>query len=419
MPSFSFVPGTRRSATQAGAPYAAGGLSADASRVWAVGPQYFSAPAGGRGRGSENEFKVAISIILPTYNERENLPVVVAQVARALGAAGDWELVVVDDDSPDGTWQLAGQLAEVDPRIRVHRRQDRRGLSSAIVEGLSLARGERLVVMDADLQHDVAQVPALVAALDVAPVAIGTRYAGNGGVGEWSRGRTLLSRLATVACQVALGVAVSDPMSGFFAIRRETFRSIEPQLNPRGYKILMEILHLTRPAQTAEVPYVFAPRRAGESKLCGRVVWDFGYSLVELVVRSLFSPRFLKYALVGLSGIAVQGAARGWLWSELGPAGWATELSIATAAVSNYAFNNVWTFRDRMHRGAVTLARGLALFLLVSGTGALINHAVGRYLQDATGLPLLVTAAVGLGVGTLWNFYLNLDLTWRGHALPE
>ena len=361
------------------------------------------------------------SIILPTFNERDNLANAVAAVRSALVGAGhnDFEIIVVDDDSPDRTWELAQELAVADPRVRCYRRVDRRGLSSAIVDGLSMAVGERLLVTDADLQHDITKIPDLLASLDDAQVAIGTRYAAGGGTGEWSRKRLFLSKLATYACQLVLGLRASDPMSGFFALRRTAFQSVAAKLNPRGYKILMEILHVLHPPKVAEVPYVFSPRVAGVSKLSKQVIWDFGLSLLELLSRRLVSPRFIKYGMVGMTGVGVQYGAFYLLWSRLLTEEAGTAAAIATAATTNYLINNWWTFRDRAHHGLGELARGLVLFLAISGTGALINQAITWYLHDKRTLPLSLAMIGGIAVGTVWNYYLNLDLTWRGHARPD
>jgi dolichol-phosphate mannosyltransferase len=358
------------------------------------------------------------SIILPTYNEAGSLPRVIEALRAALAGREDWEVIVVDDNSPDGTWQIAQQLGKVDPRIRCYRRIDRRGLSSAIVDGLSLGTGERLLVMDADLQHDTSKVPELLAALDGADVSVGSRFMRGGGTGEWSKGRLFLSRLATLACRMVLGLRTSDPMSGFFAVRRDAFLKIASRLNPRGYKLLMELLTLLRVKPVAEVPYVFAPRMVGESKLSGSVVWEFFLSLVELGTRNLISARFLKYALVGLSGVAVQYASFYLVWSTLLGEEPGTFAAIGTAAISNYVANNSWTFSERRHSGVPELLRGFGLFVVISACGAFINQSVTWYLQHLGSLlPLAMVA--GIAVSTTWNYFLNLDLTWKGHARPE
>jgi dolichol-phosphate mannosyltransferase len=358
------------------------------------------------------------SIILPTYNEAGSLPRAIEALRNALGHREDWEVIVVDDDSPDRTWELAQEYGRQDPRIRCYRRLDRRGLSSAIVDGLSLGTGERLLVMDADLQHDVSKVPDLLSALDEAAVSVGSRYMRGGGVGEWSKGRIFLSRVASYSAQLVLGLRSTDPMSGFFAVRREAFLEVAEQLNPRGYKLLMELLTLLRGRRVAEVPYVFSPRQIGESKLSGGVIWEFFLSLVELATRNLVSARFLKYAIVGLSGVGVQYASFYLLWSRFLSPEAGTFTAIATAAVSNYVANNVWTFAERRHTSLRELARGFALFVAISACGAFINQSVTWYLEHL-GTMLSVGMVAGIVASTTWNYFLNLDLTWKGHARPE
>ena len=365
------------------------------------------------------------TIVLPTYNERANLANCVAAVRRAMGERQDWEIVVVDDNSPDRTWELAEELGREDPRVRVYRRLDRKGLSSAIVDGLAMGAGERLLVTDADLQHDIDRIPDLLAALDTHEIAVGSRYVGGGGTGDWSAHRKLASRLATLACHALLRVRTSDPMSGFFALRRSTFDAVAPLLNPRGYKTLMELLHWHgRPQAVAEVAYVFKPRTAGESKLTSAVIWDYGLSLLELSTRRFVSARFLTYACVGLTGVMVQYLAFHLLWKHPFSESLALALAIGTAALSNYLLNNLWTFRDRRHRGALAMAKGLVWFLAISGSGAVINHAVT--LDAKTWLTMLedpqrvnLAMAVGIVFATAWNYLLNRAFTWSFQDKPE
>jgi dolichol-phosphate mannosyltransferase len=372
---------------------------------------------GGKEREAVKRPAVKASVIIPTRNERSSLPETIESLRRWMQEGDDWEIIVVDDDSPDRTWEVAQNMAVADPRIRVYRRIDRRGLSSAIVDGLSLGAGDRLLVMDADMQHDASKVPELFASLEGAALAIGTRYVDGGGTGDWSSRRRWMSRFATRACQLALGIRANDPMSGFFAIRREDFSRVAPRLNPKGYKILMEILHVMRPVRIAEVPYTFATRRAGESKLGGRVVFDFGLSLIELVTRRMLRPRFIKYSLVGLTGVAVQAA----MASLLLAAEVRSVAAIATgvAAVSNFMLNNRWTFADRRLDTPVKWWRGLLSFMAISATGAVINVALSQFMHGAWGVHPALAGFTGLAVSTVWNYNLNHDFTWRTHAFPE
>jgi dolichol-phosphate mannosyltransferase len=368
------------------------------------------------------------SIILPTYNERENLANCVEAVRQAMGPRTDWEIIVVDDNSPDGTWELAEQLGQQDPRVRLYRRIDRKGLSSAIVDGLAMAAGQRLLVTDADMQHDIRKIPELLAALDTAEVSVGSRYVGGGGISDWAAHRRFASKMATRVCHLLLRVRVTDPMSGFFAIRRGIFERIAPLLNPRGYKILMEILHWHgKPERVAEIAYVFNPRRAGESKLSSGVIWDYGLSLLELASRRFISARFLKYGLVGVSGVGVQFLAFNLLWKHPLSESLALAAAIATAALSNYLINNIWTFHDRRHRGFGAMLKGLAWFLVISGSGAIINHAVSldakTWVLQVSSLTdeaaLNVGMVVGIMFATAWNYLLNRSFTWSFQDKPE
>ncbi len=358
------------------------------------------------------------TVVVPTFNEAVNLPLVVEAVRRAFGERSDWEIVVVDDDSPDRTWEVAEALGRQDPRVRVYRRLDRRGLSSAIVDGLSQGAGERLCVIDADLQHDVSRVPALLAALDDADLAVGTRYAAGGSTGEWSAKRRWMSRLATWACRALLRIRVSDPMSGFFALRREVFDRLAGRLDPRGYKILMELLYHHGPERVAELPYTFAPRAHGESKLGTGVMADYAWSLLELTTHRVLQARFLKYCLVGLSGVGVQLGVLTLLLLALDKHV-AQALAIGCAVLSNYALNNLWTFRDRAHRSGRERLRGLLLFSGVAAVGALINYSIIFTLEGRLGWRLHVANLAGIAVATLWNYVLNVSLTWSGWKRPE
>jgi len=209
-----------------------------------------------------------ISVILPTYNEAANLPTLINFLDGALGAIA-YEIIVVDDDSPDGTWRVAQNLAAQYPAIRVLRRREKRGLSSAVTDGFDTANGEILVVMDADGQHDADVLPRLLSAIQHgADIAIGSRYVPGGSVGDWVTDRRIISSIGTFfACRLSR-VSVSDPLGGFFAIKRPLYRSVRPFLQPSGFKILLEILAFV-PEKTVleEVPLQFRMRLHGESKL--------------------------------------------------------------------------------------------------------------------------------------------------------
>jgi dolichol-phosphate mannosyltransferase len=223
-----------------------------------------------------------LSLVLPTYNEAKSLPILLPAISQTLGSEPH-EIIIVDDNSPDRTWEVATQY----PGVRVLRRVGRRGLSSAVVEGFSMAKGDVLVVMDADGQHDTGVIAKLAAAVrGTHGVAIGTRYMKGGGVGEWEKGRASLSWLATKLAQIACRVRAHDPMSGFFALDAALFRRIATRLHPSGFKILLEILaFVPKGTPITEIPFTFGRRIAGESKLTWKVGIQFLLQLGTLMMR--------------------------------------------------------------------------------------------------------------------------------------
>jgi dolichol-phosphate mannosyltransferase len=214
---------------------------------------------------------VRVSVVVPTYNERDTLPELVVRLAQALG--GGYEVVVVDDASPDGTAEVAGELARTYP-VRLVRRPGKFGLASAVADGARAARGTVVVVMDADLSHPPEAVPALVAALEGgADVAVGSRYVPGGGVERWPLHRRWMSRVAVWLARAWLGQRVSDPVSGFFALRRDWL--VDASLEGVGYKVLVALLARNPTARVVEVPYTFTDRRGGRSKLRAHEVWNY------------------------------------------------------------------------------------------------------------------------------------------------
>ncbi len=253
-----------------------------------------------------------ISVILPTYNEALTIDSALKDIAQALSGR-EHEVIVVDDDSPDLTWQKAESERVAFPSLRVIRRRNERGLSTAVLTGFAAARGDILVVMDADGQHDAGLLPALSALIesDAADIAIASRYMTGGSVGEWDSYRQSLSRFATRIVVRFCGVKVTDPMSGFFAIRRSSYVAALPHLNPKGFKILLDfLLHLPKGFKAAEVPLQFGMRRAGESKLNWKVQWEFLHFLYEETLGKIITP--LRLFLVAAALIAAVLLVRIW-----------------------------------------------------------------------------------------------------------
>lgn len=240
-----------------------------------------------------------LSIILPTYNEAKNLPELLKRIAGTLGKT-DYEVIVVDDNSPDGTWRIAEELKKDHAALRVIRRIGRKGLSSAVVEGFDAAKGDTLLVMDSDLQHDPALMLQLRDAIKQgADIAVASRYMEGGSVGEWVRGRRLLSKIATWLTRKIPHTEVSDPMSGFFAISMPSYAAVRLMLRPTGFKILFEILgYLPRGTKAAEVPLVFKMRLHGQSKLSMKVQAEFVMQLVRILLVRLQSIFFWAVCII-------------------------------------------------------------------------------------------------------------------------
>jgi dolichol-phosphate mannosyltransferase len=356
----------------------------------------------------------AISIIVPTFSEAGNVHELHARIAQCLGSE-DWELIFVDDDSPDGTADVVRELAQRDRRVRCIQRIGRRGLSSAVVEGALSSSAPLLAVMDGDLQHDEKILPALIAELRAhgLDLAIGSRYAAGGSTGGWAQGREFMSRFATRLARGFVPPGLTDPMSGYFVVRSEVLRGLVSRLSGYGYKILLDLIASSRrPLRYVEIPYTFAERRRGESKLDSLVVWEYLMLLADKRFGRIVSPRLLFFALVGGSGIAVHFAALSLLYLAARVPFAAAQAGAALAAMtSNFFLNNLFTYRDKRLRGSA-LARGLVSFYVVCSLGALANIGVAAYAfsQNAQ---WAVSAAAGIVVGTLWNYLATARYTWR------
>lgn len=361
------------------------------------------------------------SLVLPTYNEAKNLPILLPKIKEALKDVPH-EIIIVDDDSSDETWRIALELTKNDESVHVIRRIGRRGLSSAIMEGFLAGKGDVLGVMDADGQHDIALLPKLYAATkNDADITIGSRYITGGSVGEWDERRHMMSRIATRLAKSLCRVKTEDPMSGFFAMKRELFETVLPSLNPKGFKMLLDILvHTPRTTIAKEIPFTFGIRTEGESKLSRRVQIEFIEYLYDVLLGKYIPLVFVKYCLVGFLGVFVHTGAY-YLFSWFIRNG-ATELTterfsisiifaVETAILFNFILNNEWTFaRDRL-RGmrAVT---GFIKYNFACIFGALANLAVSTFLFSH-GFLEIASVIIGAFAGVVWNYTMSRLITWK------
>lgn len=374
-----------------------------------------------------------LSVVTPTFNEAENLPLLVASLQESL-AGLRYEIIVADDDSPDGTWEIAERLGEADPSVRVVRRFHDHGLSAAVLDGMSVARGRVLAVIDADLQHDPAILPDMVAALDDggADVVVGSRATEGGGYGDWAASRRLVSWVATFIARVVLRVSVSDPMSGYFALTRSAYERGAAGINPRGFKILLEFIGRDRDLRVLEVPYEFRNRVHGETKLNRSVIRSYLLAVAELRLGRQVDPAFLLYVLVGLVGLVVNSVvfslaeAAGvpqfstGLNEALDPIYGSFVLSVAVSTVVVFLLNNEFTFWEQRYSGWKLLP-AFVVFVGMTIVGTLVHVGVFTYLQNI-GLLLSVLGdagartlhnLIGAVVALIVNWYLNTTYLWR------
>ena len=361
------------------------------------------------------ESSQSVSIIIPSLNERENIPIVVERL-EALLTGRKWEAVFVDDDSRDGSLEVLMSLARTKPHVRFIRRIGRRGLSSACLEGMASSVADIFAVMDCDLQHDEAILSKMVAAFEEDPsleLAVGTRYAGEGGgVGEWSKVRIFISRLATSLGSLARKTELSDPMSGFFAIRREVFEETVRQMTGKGFKILLDmVLSVGRPLKTREFSYEFRTRQHGESKLDIVVGFEYLYLLADKIFGRFVPVSFVVYVLAGLSGLFLHLAALGILFRYVGIAFVTAQLTATLVAmVSNFLVNNSVTFRQQRVKGTMLLP-GLLAYIAICGLGAIVNVQASEYLFE-NHIPWWFAGAAGALVGAVWNYAVSTQIVW-------
>ncbi|MBU6297937.1 MAG: glycosyltransferase family 2 protein [Alphaproteobacteria bacterium] len=359
------------------------------------------------------EHRVELSVVIPTFKERGNVAELIARLDRTL-AGVDWEAVFVDDNSPDGTADAVKAIAGRDPRIRCLRRVGRRGLAGACIEGMLSSSAAYLAVMDADLQHDERILPEMLAKLRTGEVDLvaATRYVEGGSAKSFSEGRSKISRVATKLTQRALGTSLSDPMSGFFMMRRDAFDAMAGRLSPVGFKILLDIATASEGLRIAEQPYVFGERHEGESKFNVQIGLEFLGLLLAKLSNGLVEPRFIFFAVVGALGIAVNLAVLN-VAMLVWPVSFTLAKSVATffAMTSNFLLNNSLTYRDRRLRGWGMLT-GFVGFCVIGAIGAVTDVGLASQLYAEREV-WWVAGFAGALMGVLWNYAMSSMFIWR------
>src|SRR5580704_751769 len=291
-----------------------------------------------------------LTVIVPTFTEIQNVAEVVERLRRCL-AGESWEVIFVDDDSPDGTSDAVRELARSDRRVRCLQRIDRRGLSSACIEGMLASSSPYLAVMDGDLQHDERLLAQMLRALRSSDldIVIGSRYMTGGSLGDFDASRAGMSRFATRLSHIVVPASLTDPMSGFFMLRREVFTAANRKLSAIGFKLLVDLFASSpRPLRFLELPYGFRTRTAGESKLGTAVVWDFGMLLIDKTFGHVVPARFFAFTMVGLLGVGVHLLVlAGFLKVVHGSFVTGQTIATTVAMVVNFTVNNALTYSDQ------------------------------------------------------------------------
>ncbi|HUG97812.1 MAG TPA: glycosyltransferase family 2 protein [Gammaproteobacteria bacterium] len=357
-----------------------------------------------------------LTVVVPAFRERENIPALLCALEQALEGR-DWETIVVVDDALDGSEQLVRERAQHDPRVRCIHRIGRRGLASACIEGMLASSAPFLAVIDADLQHDETLVPGLVdtARQTGADIVVASRYMEGASAGDLAPHRVRISRLASALSRV-LCKGLTDPMSGFFVVRRSFLERVVRRLYGRGFKILLDLIAAARgEVRLVELPYRMRSRQHGESKLGARVIAEFFMLILYHLTGRLLPARFFLFGAVGATGVAVHvavltvafGATEGrFLASQA--------LATLVAMTSNFFLNNMFTYSDQRLRGT-GLWRGLVSFYVACGIGALINIAVAQWLFSQS-VVYWAAGLAGASIAAVWNFFTTASITWGGSS---
>ena len=378
----------------------------EATRLRPAGVRPQPAPQGSSAPVTE------LAIVVPAFNERENVDQLIDRLEIALHGI-EWEVIYVDDDSPDGTSATVRELSQRNRRVRCLQRIGRRGLSTAVIEGMLATSAPYIAVIDADLQHDESQLPAMLAALKSQrlDVVVGSRYTAGGGIGDWNKGRAAMSGLATRLARLVVTADLTDPMSGFFVITRPAFEQAVRRLSGQGFKILLDLFaSAPRPYRFTEVPYQFRTRLHGESKLDGLVVWEYLMLLVDKTVGRWIPPRFVLFTLVGSLGLFVHLATLRTMLSVV-DFPFAQAVATGVAMVSNFSINNALTYRDRRLRGLGFVA-GLATFCAICGIGAIANVRLATAAFERH-YDWWLSGLAGAAASVVWNYAVTSIFTWR------
>ena len=358
---------------------------------------------------SNKDDRVLLSIVVPTYNERENIGELLRRIDMALSTENiAYEVIIVDDNSPDGTADYAEELSSAYP-VRVLRRPGKLGLSSAVLDGVRLSKGSVIAVMDADLQHPPEVLPQMLRKLmsNGCDLVIASRYVKGGSVGNWSLLRKMISKGAILVARILLPKvrSVKDPMSGYFMFKREVIESCMERMNPRGFKILLEVIVRGNLSKICEVPYTFGTRYRGKSKLSTKEVINYLFHVLNL------APDYVRFAIVGATGTMVNLGILALLRYVFEvPHAYASAVAIEASVINNFILNDVWTFKSSKKAGTL---RRFIKFHLSSALGLLTQWLVSYVIYYAMLSQSIIAQLVGILAGFIVNYILSKKFVWR------
>ena len=379
--------------------------------------------------------KNQVSIIIPTYNESENIINILHSIKEIIPKNILTQTIVVDDNSPDGTGKLVEDYLKnvkkmADHTIEIIHRKAKNGLGSAILNGIQQAKGDTIVVMDCDFSHPPQIIPKLVESIKKYQydIAVASRYIKGGKIQGWSQKRKLMSKFATLIAKKGLGVNTKDPMSGFFAFKRSIIKELN--FDAIGYKILLEIIVKTKGVNIKEIPYTFQDREFGSSKLGIKTILDYYKSVWKLYrygkplekQEKRSSVKFLskagRFYTVGASGFIVN-----YLISLFFTSGgydmWylhATTIGIFASITSNFVLNKIWTFGDRDFKIKKTISQ-YGKFAMFSSLGALVQLGMVYFLVDGNSIAYPLALIIAVITAAFGNFVLNKKWTFKEKLL--
>ena len=376
---------------------------------------------------------IAFSLIIPTYNERENLEELISSSTNILNKLKiKYEIIIADDNSPDQTWKVASELSKDFPSIRVIRRFRNRGLTPSVLEGMESAVGNILGVMDADLQHDISVLPQMLEECSSHDLVIGSRYTDSNTKNSLSFLRKILSKSGTFFARVLLGLKISDPLSGYFLVKRDVFKELSSDINAKGFKILLQIVGRNSNLKIKEIPYSFSERKKGSTKLNEEVAIDFLSELFSLRFKKKVSSRFVRYSITGLSGVFINLFGQSishiilgvepisYTSNEFSLPGISVAIGFSLSVINNFYWNNRWTFRDKKLSGIYANVWGLINYFIITCVGFLIQFSVWRFLigvfLNSFGYSdkfTYLANLVGVLTATTWNYYVSKNFMWK------